>query len=52
MQKVYADESLGIRRSEVFARPLNAVTYDCPDSQEAQTTTTTKKKNDIDEFFD
>lgn len=51
MQKVYADPSLGIRKSDKFYRPPGAVDYDCPDSEQPEQDTP-NRKNGPDEFFD
>lgn len=51
MQKVYADKSLGIARSDAFPRPLDAVRYDCPDSLEPEKPAVNKNRGG-DEFFD
>ena len=48
MQKVYADHTLGIRKTDKFLRPAGAVDYNCPDSQDGEAI----RRNDIDEFFD
>ena len=46
MKRVYADPSLGVRRTDRFYRPPGAIEYRCPDSAEG-----TGYSGD-DEFFD
>ncbi len=47
MKKVYADPSLGVRRTDSFYRPAGAIDYNCPDNVEAG-----GAEEYEDEFFD